>query len=65
MAKKGGASINWVRVENARMLNKSIQNDIKHTYESLKEANKEMQRNIRAMAPLIRQLSKTDTVKLK
>lgn len=65
MAKKGGASVNWVRVENARMINKSIQNDIKHTYESLKEANKEMQRNIRAMAPLIRQLSKQDTVKLK
>jgi len=42
MAKKGGASVNWVRVENARMINKSIQNDIKHTYESLKEANKEM-----------------------
>jgi len=42
MAKNGGASINWVRVENARMVNKSIQNDIKHTHELLKESNKEL-----------------------
>lgn len=65
MAKKGGASVNWVRVENARMINRSIQNDIKHTYDSLKEANRELQKNIRAMAPLIKQLNKTETVKLR
>ena len=65
MAKQGGASVNWVRVENARMINKSIQNDIKHTYDSLKEANRELQKNIRAMAPLIKQLNKTETVKLR
>lgn len=65
MAKRGGASVNWVRVENARMINKSIQNDIKHTYDSLKEANRELQKNIRAMAPLIKQLNKTETVKLR
>lgn len=64
-AKKGGASINWLRVENARMLNKSIQNDIKHTYDSIKDANRELQKNIRAMAPLIKQLSKQERVKLK
>lgn len=58
MAKNGGASINWVRVENARMVNKSIQNDIKHTHELLKESNKELQRSIREVTKLINKLHK-------
>jgi len=39
---RGGASVNWVKVENARMLNKNINTTIKETYRNLREANNEL-----------------------
>lgn len=62
---RGGASVNWVKVENARMLNKNINTTIKETYRNLREANNELQKTIRAMEPLIRQLQKREIVKQK
>jgi len=54
MAKEGGASINWVKVENARMINKNINTTIRETYKSIRSANSELQKTIRAIEPLIR-----------
>lgn len=65
MAKQGGASVNWVRVENARMLNKQVNTSMQETYKSLRAANMELQKTIRAMEPLIRKLNRRDSVKLK
>ena len=65
MAKSGGASVNWVKVENARMTNRTINTVIKETYKNLRQANRDLQKNIRAIEPLIKQLNKRDTVKLK
>ena len=64
MAKQGGASVNWVRVENARMLNKQVNTSMRETYKSLRQANAELQKTIRAMEPLIRKLNRRDSVKL-
>lgn len=64
MAKQGGASVNWVRVENARMINKQVNTAMKETYKSLRQANAELQKTIRAMEPLIRKLNRRDSVKL-
>ena len=64
MAKQGGASVNWVRVENARMINKQVNTAMKETYKSLRQANSELQKTIRAMEPLIRKLNRRDSVKL-
>lgn len=60
-----GASVNWVRVENARMLNKAVNTSMMETYKSLRTANQELQKTIRAMEPLIRKLNRRDSVKLK
>lgn len=62
---KGGASINWVKVENARMINKSINSAVQETYRNLRSANRELQKTIRSLDPLIKQLSKREIVKLK
>jgi len=39
---KEGASVNWVKVENARMVNKNINTTIRETYKSLRAANSEL-----------------------
>ena len=64
MAKQGGASVNWVRVENARMINKQVNTSLRETYKNLRQANSELQKTIRAMEPLIRKLNRRESVKL-
>lgn len=56
MAKKG-SNLNWAKIENARMVNKSINESIKETYKSIRSANRELQKTIRALAPMLKALN--------
>jgi hypothetical protein len=42
MAKREGATLNWARIENARMINKAINQTVKETCKNLREANAEL-----------------------
>jgi hypothetical protein len=56
MAKRG-SNLNWAKIENARMVNKSINESIKETYKSIRSANRELQKTIRALAPMLKALN--------
>jgi len=42
MTKREGATLNWARIENARMINKAINQTVKETCKNLREANAEL-----------------------
>lgn len=56
MAKKE-SNINWVKVETARMINKSINESIKEANKSIRQANRELQKTIRSAASMMKKLN--------
>lgn len=56
MAKKG-SNLNWAKIENARMINKSINESVKEANKSIRAANRELQKTIRSAAAMMKKLN--------
>ena len=56
MAKKG-SNLNWAKIENARMVNKAINESIKEANKNMRAANRELQKTIRSAASMMKKLN--------
>ena len=56
MAKKG-SNLNWAKIENARMINKAINESVKEANKSIRSANRELQKTIRSAASMMKKLN--------